>query len=75
MKRLITICAMFLMCNTIAWASFDNPNYTYTKILDVGNLFRTAESQFSPDGTKNPVDRTRSEQQQDGECCLCRQVW
>ncbi len=35
-----------------AQVPFDNPNYTYTKILDVDEFTRTSESQFSNDGTK-----------------------
>jgi hypothetical protein len=52
MKKLITVCVTFLMGTSLAWAAFDNPNYTYTKIYDVAAGVRTSEAQFSPDGTK-----------------------
>jgi hypothetical protein len=52
MRKLITVCVTFLMGASLAWAAFDNPNYTYTKIYDVAAGVRTSEAQFSPDGTK-----------------------
>jgi hypothetical protein len=55
MKRLITICAVLtiiLAVGNVAQADFDNPKYTYTKILDVGPDVKTGEAQFNVDRTK-----------------------
>jgi hypothetical protein len=55
LKMLIvfSVAAMMLAVGAAgAIAAFDNPAYTYTKILDVGEWVRTSESQFSYDGSK-----------------------
>jgi len=43
---------MLAVSSQPVFAAFDNPNYTYTKILDVDEWVRTTESQFSYDETK-----------------------
>jgi len=57
MKRMMIaglgMVAVMLIAGAVrADGPFDNPNYTYTKILDVGEFGRISESQFSYDGTK-----------------------